>query len=118
MPTMKVEESKTVPDGSHLGNIEDVVFDQRGDEGFPYIDVVIQDEATGVKIKAGYAASRVTPETELGRLLKRFGFTPEVGKEVDWSVLQGRVSFQTETEKKKTGKFARVLLETVRPVKG
>lgn len=115
---MKVEESKTVPDGRHTGEIVDVVFDQRGDEGFPYVDVAIKDTETGVTIKAGYAASRVTPETELGRLLRRFGFEPKVGQNVDWSVLKNgtQVSFATETEKKKTGKFARILLETVKPI--
>lgn len=115
-PQMVVEEAKTIPDGPHTGIIREVIFSERGDEGFPYCDLHIEETQSGVVIKAGYARSKVTPQTELGRLLARFGGEMKTGKPVPWEVLTGPVQFVTETENKgKKGKFARVILDTVAP---
>lgn len=116
MPSMIVEESRTVPDGNHTGVITKVVSETRGEEGFRYVDIHVSDDESGVAIKVGYPASRVTPETDLGQLLARFGASVVVGQAVNFGVLKGRVSFVTDTEKTKNGKFARVLRESLRPL--
>lgn len=117
LPKMKVEASRTIPDGPHSGTIDDVEFSERGEEGFPYVDVLVKDTESGVVLKAGYACSKVTPETELGRLLRRFGAQVEEGLDTDWSVLRAGtpVVFTTETERKKNGRFAKVLIESLKP---
>jgi len=117
LPKMKVQASRTIPDGAHTGTIEDVEFSERGEEGFPYVDVLVKDSESGVVLKAGYACSKVTPETELGRLLRRFGAEVEEGVDTDWSVLRAGtpVAFTTETERKKNGRFAHIILESLKP---
>lgn len=115
IPSIAVEESRTVPDGQHTGSIAKVVYEKRGEEGFPYVDVHVTESVSGVTIKAGYAASRITPETDLGRLLARFGATVKPGQNADFSVLAGDVEFTTDTERSKNGRFARVQLDSLRP---
>lgn len=115
LPSMVAEESKTVPDGDHFGEIESVTFERRGDEGFAYIDVHVKEAETGVVLRAGYAANRVTNENDLGRLLQRFGWKWAKGKEADFGVLAGKVRFTTDTEKNKDGRFARIIRDTLRP---
>jgi len=113
-----VEEARTVPDGSHTGTIQKVELVERGEEGFRYIDVHVVDSASDVVLKVGYAASKLSPETGLGQLLRRFGANLAVGANVrPLDVLkQGTpVSFETETERNKNGRFARVLPESLRP---
>lgn len=115
-----VEESRTVPDGAHVGTIVKAELMERGEEGFRYVDVHVLEGASGVTLKVGYPASKVTPETELGRLLRRFGAPIKVGEAVrPVSVLNHpdmKVAFETETEKNKNGRFARILPESLRPL--
>lgn len=115
-----VEEARTVPDGAHTGTIEKAEIVRRGEEGFQYLDVHVRESASDVVIKAGFAASRISPETSLGRLLKRFGAPVEVGQKISpVQVLKPgtRVEFDTESERNKNGTFARVILDTLRPAK-
>jgi hypothetical protein len=59
----------------------------------------------------------VTDQSALGQLLSRFGFDvrKNEGKDVDWSVLTGKVTFVTTTEETSKGKFARVNPDSVAP---
>lgn len=124
MPTMKAEVSKNIPDGEHTGELVSASYEQRGEQQFPYIDVVIREKETGVELKAGYPANRVTTGSAVGRLLERFGFNlrkaAEAGEDVDWTVLKvgTPVSFSTSTEETSKGKFARVDPESVKPLQG
>lgn len=115
-----VEASRTVPDGDHEGTISDVQLVERGEEGFRYLDVYVKENASGVEIKAGYAAAKVTPETDLGHLLQRFGADVSEGSTVrPLSFMKERVgaavNFATTTERNKNGRFARVTLDSLQP---
>lgn len=113
-----VEASRTVPDGEHTGEIVSAAINRRGEEGFQYLDVIVRDDESEVEIKAGYAASRITPETDLGHLLARFGAPVQPDQKVrPIQVLKAgtRVAFTTETERNKNGRFARVILDSLRP---
>lgn len=114
-----VEAARTVPDGMHTGKIVKAELVERGEEGFRYLDLHIEDGASGVELKCGFAASKLSPETGLGRLLSRFGAPIAEGNNVRPLAVLNKpgtmVAFETETERNKNGRFARVLPETVRP---
>lgn len=121
MPNLKAEISKNIPDGKHLGELVRATYEQRGEQKFPYLDLVIRERESGVELKAGYPANRVTTGSAIGRLLTRFGFNVEAAakndEEVDWSVLKEGtpVEFSTSTEETAKGKFARVDPDSVQP---
>jgi hypothetical protein len=115
-PQIKAEEARTIPDGDHVGEIVLHSYEERGDPAFKYLDVHVKDSESGVTIKVGYPCERVTPENDLGRLLRLFGAEVVPGEDVDFSVLKGQVRFTTETEKNRNGRFARVIRDTLRPM--
>lgn len=121
MPKMKAEVSKNIPDGAHTGELVRATYEQRGEQKFPYLDVIIREKESGVELKAGYPANRVTTGSAIGRLLTRFGFDVEKAarsdQDADFSVLKEGtpVTFTTSTEETAKGKFARIDLESVAP---
>ena len=66
---IKVEKPMTLEDGVHYGKIVDVEYRE---SPYNYTDMVIEEEKTGMKLKAGYP-TRVMLDSKLGKLLIRFG---------------------------------------------
>ena len=112
MVKVVVQDTKKLADGVHQGTITRI--EERTDP-FNYIDIYIECE--GIELKVGYP-NRVTPQSSLGKLLKRFGIELQVGKEIDLDqVLKGKqVSFMTISEETEKGTFSRILQDSVKPI--
>lgn len=108
-----VKKAVNIPDGVHEGTIINIIYREKP---YEYADLYIEFE--GLQIKVGFARNSLTENSMLGQLLIRFGARLVEGKEVDPDkVLIGKkCSFITITEQTKKGKFAKVRLDSVRPV--
>lgn len=125
--TLKGEESRRIPEGAHTGSLsfsglrETQVPDGKGGvKDATYAHVSIVDDASGIALDRGFPA-RVTPDTELGKLISVMTGRPVVkGADYDLTaILQGRVRFMTQDEQAKDGSgrvFARVVAGTITPL--
>lgn len=120
--TLSVEQSRSIPAGEHEGRIAAVSLRDSGP--WPYVDVDIDlhgdDGSIITTLTAGYPA-RITPRTNLGSLLSRFGVAVEKlaedEAEIDISeVLSGEpVIFETKDVHSENGTFAEIIPESVSP---
>lgn len=112
------EGSNRLADGAYVATIEKletrVWHDAEKNEDVQYLDFHFKFDA-GATIRQG-VPFRVTPDTRLGALLKRFTAW-EVGKALNLEeVFVGkRVSVYVENEQTGKGTFARVQMDTVMP---
>ena len=107
-----------VEDGLHKGVIIGLEAVQRGEKKFEYIDITIEFEE-GKRIKAGYPDS-VSPESNFGKLLQRFGVDlAAVGTEIDVQkpLLSMVCQFMTISEDKNGNTYSKVLPESLKPGK-
>lgn len=112
----KIEDTIKIDDGKHEGEITAINYK---DKPYEYVDVVIKEKEQGIEMKLGLPF-KVTENTALGRLLMVFGAKMEVGKdiEVDDYLKKGlKVEFMTIMETTKKGTFARIVNDSVKPLK-
>ena len=113
-----VKKAVTILDGEHEGVIINVRYRARP---YEYVDLEIElrQGSDSVVLKAGYPQI-ISKNSKLGYLLIRFGEELKEGSEIDPDkVLIGqKCKFKTFTEQKDTGKFAKVIPDSVRPSKG
>lgn len=109
---IEVKETNRLEDGKHKGKIIEVNFETRGSQEYEYVDVIID---TGkMTVTAGYPAT-ITEDTQLGKLLHRFGVVFNIGDPVDPNkhLIEKNCMFMTITTDKG---FPKVLTESVKPV--
>lgn len=111
---LEIKEEKKIEDGTHEGIITAVEYRTKP---FDYTDLVIEFN-DGLTIKYGVPTT-VTMTSKLGKLLIDFGASLEVGGSIDPDeVFPGkRCTFMTMNEKTKRGTFAKVVNDSVRPIK-
>ena len=112
-----VEESKRIEEGKHVGKIVDITY---RDEPFQYIDFHIEIPEKQVVLKAGYPA-RITPDSSLGKLLKRLELELKIGEKITLSTLRKKllgkdVAFLTQNEETDLGTFARIVPSSLKKV--
>jgi len=115
----KVEAPKQIADGLHEGTIvrlEESPREKRGRK-FIYLDVYILEKKEGVELRAGYPAN-ITPVSALGKLCQRFGSGLDIGKEIEVEaiLLNKPCTFVTVNEETKSGTFARVQRDSLKPM--
>jgi hypothetical protein len=115
----KVEAPKQVADGLHEGTIvrlEESPREKRGRK-FVYLDVYVLEKKEGVELRAGYPAN-ITPVSALGKLCQRFGSGLDIGKEIEVEaiLLNKPCTFVTVNEETKSGTFARVQRDSLKPM--
>jgi hypothetical protein len=112
----KVEKTIKIDDGKHEGEITAINYK---DEPYNYVDIVIKESKQDIELKCGVPFS-ITENTALGKLLQAFGATLEVDKEIeveDFLKTGTKVEFLTMTEKTAKGTFARIIPDSVKPIK-
>ena len=111
---LEVMKPRIVEDGSHKGEIADVTYRT---EPYAYTDVSIE-MADKMTLKVGYPTI-VMKESKLGKLMERFGVTLKEGEQVnpDVILIGQKCEFITMTETTPKGKFAKVIPESVKPIK-
>ena len=111
---IKVEETKSLEDGRHQGEILDI---QYREDPYQYVDILISCE--GMTLKASYP-QKLAPRTMLGKLLSRFGAEVKTGEEIspEAYITKGKkVEFFTLTEKDDEGnEYTKILRETLKPL--
>ena len=109
MTEREVQKEKHLDDGVHHGVIIDVEFREKP---YAYADVVIE-LPDKFRIKAGYA-DFVSQSSKLGMLLARFGANLVEGSRID--IQQQLVGTDVEFMSTTSGKFANVVLESLKPL--
>ena len=105
----KIQPPTTIEDGLHKGVITEVIEIK---EPYEYLTMVLEFEE-GKKIKAGYA-DFVSPESQLGKLLTRFGADiSKIGEIIDPEKLLKNMTCEFQTVK--DGKYSKVILESLKP---
>jgi hypothetical protein len=114
MPELEVKAVVKIPEGKHAGTVTKLDFRH---EPYEYTDVFIKvDDAEGKpEIKAGYSTN-VSEQSELGKLLTRFGAKLVPGTKIDpEKILLGKkCSFVTMDETSDKGTFARIVPSSVK----
>lgn len=129
---MKVEQSKRVNPGTYKARIMNRVFEERpadkndsakGTIRYMDLSVAIKtpEHSEPVILKTGYAASKLTPDGKLARLLARFGIKLAVGDDVDVEKLTGDligrdVTLQVSEQSVGANRFSRVDADSIRPL--
>lgn len=107
---LEVKEIVRLDDGVHQGEITKV--EQREIKGYNYIDFTIASGKSTPKV--GFPAN-VSIESDLGKLLLRFGFDLKPGSTVNPENMVGLTcSFQTITE----GDFSNIVRSSLKPQRG
>jgi len=112
----KVEKTIKIDDGYHKGIITNIEYRT---EPFEYVDIHIKETETDIELKCGVPFN-ITENTALGQMLQRFGATLEVDKEIeveDFIKKDVKVEFLTRTDKTDRGNFARIVSDTLKPLK-
>jgi len=112
----KVEDTIKIEDGKHKGVITDIIYK---DEPYNYVDIVIKEESQEIELKCG-VPFKITENTALGQILQNFGAELKVDKEIEIDDIlkkDTKVEFLTKTEKTERGTFARIIPDTVKPLK-
>jgi len=112
-----VEESKRIEEGKHVGKIVDITY---RDWPFQYIDFHIELPEKQVVLKVGYPA-KITPDSSLGKLLKRLELELKIGEKITLSTLKKKllgkdVSFLTQNKETDLGTFARIVPSSLKKV--
>lgn len=119
----KVKEPIEIPEGMHNGTIAAVEY---RDKPFSYVDVIFEvtdyktkDGDAKPKVKIGFPAC-VTTKSKLGLFLAKFGGRIEAGQDVDpEKILVGKqAAFMTYNEETKDGRYARIVPDSIRYVRG
>lgn len=129
---MKVEQSKRVAPGTYQARILNRAFEERPADSsnaskgtIRYMDLSVAirtpDHDEPVILKTGYAASKLTPDGRLAKLLARFGVKLNVGQDVDVEKLTGDligrdVSVLVTEQSVGANRFSRVDADSVRPL--
>ena len=119
---MEVEASKKVEEGKHIGTIVRLEtregVSKKNNKPYKYVDVHILEE-NGAELKAGYSAF-ITPSSQLGKLLQRFGVVLLTGAKVDLegALLQRRCTFLTKDRESGGAVYSDVVIDTVKPLAG
>jgi len=108
----KVQEPKSIKDGSHKGRIIDVTYRTAP---YEYTDLTLefkQDQDT-YKLKYGLP-STIYPDNKIGKLIKAFGGEVKFGEEINpYKIFVGKAcEFMTMTK----GNFANVVDESLKPI--
>lgn len=113
MTQMEVQREKKLDDGLHHGVIKQIVFRT---EPYSYTDVHIE-LADGFTVVAGYP-TMLMKSSKLGLLLARFGADVIEGQsiEIEPILLEKDVEFMTITEQKGEKKYAKVIVESLKPL--
>ena len=93
-----IKETTSLEDGIHKGEITGVTTNERGEQKYKYIDVLIKPEDTDFEIKYGCPAPKTTlnPKSRIGKLLANFTELEELAEINPEEVLTGKkVSFMT-----------------------
>lgn len=108
-----------IPEGKHVGKIAELKQETRGKENYEYLDVWVSiqnlkdSKGNQVTIKYGCPFD-LTPNTKLGKLLKKFGCPEEKiksGESVDIEKFLKKgmnITFMTKDEETDRGTFARI----------
>lgn len=109
-----VKELKKLEDGKHVGTIMNVSYRE---EPFQYTDVFVQPDGVDFEVKLGIP-TRLSGETKLGKLLRKFGADLRPGEEVDLEsiLLKRRVEFMTVNEETENGCYARIVDGSLKPL--
>lgn len=112
----KVQETIKIDDGKHEGVISRIDY---RDKPYNYVDIVIKENKSDIELRCGVPFS-VTENTALGKLLITFGAELKVNEELeieDYLKAGVKVEFLTITETTSKGTFARIVTDSLRPVK-
>jgi hypothetical protein len=114
---LEVREQIVIPDGLHKGAIIGVEYREKP---YNYTDLIIEfllKDDHKFKIKAGFPTI-ISEVSSLGKLMERFGFKLVAGESLDPDDLIGRpCTFQTIGEEKDGKTYAKVLPDSVKPIK-
>jgi len=116
MVKTKVQDTIKIEDGKHEGVIKELI---EKTEPYNYLDIVIKEKEQDIDLKCGVPV-HVTENSALGKILINFGATLEVDKEIDidsYIKKNMKVEFSTITEETKKGNFARIVPQTLKPIK-
>lgn len=113
-----VKGTTVIADGAHEGRIVGIEYK---DKPFEYADVLIKTQGDNgeITLKVGFPQF-ISPESKFGELLQKFlGKELEIDQEiVPEDILVGKECFfQTITKSTTSGDFARVVRESLKPLK-
>lgn len=118
-----VEESMSIPDGIHKGEIVDIK--QRDYPTYSYIDFIMtvdklkNSEGKQITLKAGFPLP-ATVNSSLGKFLTVMGFNLVAGKklkDVEKELMGKKIQYQTNQEQGKDGNiYSNILKNTIKPM--
>lgn len=113
---LKIEESKTLDDGSHVGVITNIFL---RDNPYQYVDFCIETKnkvGESMNLTCGFPA-KITGNSLLGNLIRRFGGKIVVGElfDVEKFFIGRRVAFLTMASSSDAGTFTTILRNTIKP---
>lgn len=119
MVKLSIQDSRTIPEGSHPGRI--AAIDTRETQFGTYLDIVVDILDKDGKLLGSPTVgmpARITPGTDLGKLLKKFGIdVADVGADVDLDEILLRQPIQCSTHDVHTenGVFAEIDKDSLGP---
>ena len=112
---LKAKKAVNILDGKKIGKITNFTWRSRP---FNYLDIHIhfKNNDNVIEIRAGFPAI-ISINTKLGQLISRFGKDFYEDEEIDIeSILKGQIiTFETFTEIKEKGSFAKVKVDGIKP---
>lgn len=111
---LKVKKTAEIEEGKHTGTITKIT---RRLEPYDYTDTHIQMDGSDIVLKYG-CPTNVTLKSKLGRLLSNFtNLVEDDIVDPEKLMLNQKVSFLTKNEEKENGTFAKVVEDSIKPIK-
>ena len=112
---LEVKKVINIEEGKHTGEVTKL---EERTEPYHYIDVYIKIDGEDFEIKYG-APATLSERSKLGRLVSQFTELNEGEKlDLDKTLIGQKVQFMTMNEEKEGNIYARVVEDSVKPLKG